>query len=1012
MNHLAQRSTHTRYAVSAPSPFAVRDVLLTLGLYLAKFSVCLVFALFVSSAELEAQPIQNPFNVTIPFRQNVNARNLFVPAAESLDSSKLLKVQMGHFVNAKGERVKLFGTLLSYGTCFPDSIQAIYLARRLHDLGMNCVRMRGWDYTWYLFNTGLNTTDTTFNADYIKRFDWFISQLKKQGIYVLLSQMAFLPKREDGVHQYDSITYSWLVQGFQYIDPDYQRAQKKFLRRLFNRVNPYTGLRYADEPTLALLTATDENSLSYYWNNDFLSSSAPMLPQYQLRYLDSLFSRYLRINLGVTSDEALKARWSYGPPDTANRVLDPGFEDLFTSPWQSNINSTNAQAAYISSDADKVEGSRSAVFKVLKGGSAAGDIQLLARGIKIEKGKQYTFKIWAKSPEAGRKIYVYLLRGSTPYTGYGLSASYALATGWKEYSTSFRSNSSDDNTLLIIQVGGYNSDVYIDKSSFREDSVVALRPGESIVSSVIGVRVANAPVSTKRILETGNFINLLQEQYYTMIRNFLRDSLKSKILVGGSVSNQNLNDVYTERNLDFSSSIGYRGAWAVAPSGSPWNNHWSVQKLLNVEDRYASNVASFARAKIKNKPTVVCGQFQIYPTPHLSELVSYLAPYAAYQDVDAFIVGDWNGSNNPVDLDSNWMTPQNIWEIKSQYTLQSFFPGVSALFSRNLVKPAVDAIAINFNTEQRMNIKWQQNGNYLLDNADQRMALFRRIEIDSFDAKVQTVLPHLVIPEFNSPSGLDMSNIQSDTKELQWNQTAGWMRVNTPQFISATGKLRSSIQSFDNISIEQLDSNAYLSYSWLSVDSLPITEAQTSLLTFATKAQNIGAQMEGDSSLWQGWGRGGVISSAARLRVSIRSDFDSLIVWPLDSLAQKKAVKIVATKSQSGKFSFELDQRQSPSLWYMVEQKRVVNAVSEQAAAGELRVFPNPVESQLSVRLPIESAEAELEISDALGRVIRRDHLVNGPIWTLDCRDLDGGLYALSIRVAERVFRGCFIQKR
>ncbi|MFM8179062.1 MAG: carbohydrate binding domain-containing protein, partial [Candidatus Kapaibacterium sp.] len=172
------------------------------------------------------------------------------------------------------------------------------------------------------------------------------------------------------------------------------------------------------------------------------------------------------------TDQSLLSAWGYGTPSGVNQFTDPGFEDLFTSPWQSQINTGNgAQAAYISSDADKVEGTRAAVFKILKGGRAASDVQLILTGLKCEKGKQYKFSIWMKSPEAGRKINVYLLRGSTPYTNYGLGTSVTLNAAWTEHSVSFTANSTDDNALLILQLGMYNSDVYLDKASLTEDAV-------------------------------------------------------------------------------------------------------------------------------------------------------------------------------------------------------------------------------------------------------------------------------------------------------------------------------------------------------------------------------------------------------------------------------------------------------------------------------------------------------------------------------------------------------------
>ncbi len=953
---------------------------------------------FIGLQPLVAQNPVNPFGITMPLRSPLNNQLLGTGIVRALDTSDYLHVQDGHIVRANGERARLIGTTLSYQSCFPDSAQAIALAQRFHDLGMNCVRFRGWD-TYYLTSTPYATSDTTFSEFYQLRFDWFIAQLSARGIQVLLSQTGLTPKSGDGVRQYDSIKYNWQTRVFQFVDADYQSFQRKFLRRFFRHVNPYTNREYRNEPALALYTATDENSLNYYWVQNFIENSVPILPQTQRYELDSLFAAYLKQKYSTVNDNVIAAAWSDGPTDTTNRFLDPGFEDLFTSPWQTNINTNNAQAAYTTSDADKVEGSRSAVFKVLKGGVNLNDIQLTLRGIKVEKGKQYTFTVWMKSSTAGHKVQAYLLRGSTPYTGYGLNSMFTLTNSWQMYSTTFRSNSADDNALLLLQLGGTTSDVYFDNSSFRESAAPALMPGESLGSNTIDVAIERSNVSTKRILETGAFINVLQERYYESLRSFLRDSLECHLLCGGSSWCQYLGDVYTERNLDFSSMNGYRGSWAVQGTGSPWNNHWSFANSLNVEDRYGSTIGGITRAKIRNKPLCITDEMQIYPSPHLNDLISFVPAYAQFQDADMIILGDWNGSGSASDLDSSWIKLDQIWEIKGQYALQSLFPSVSAAWKNALVAPAEEAIP------------------FLLDAADQRMAFFRRVEIDSFDAVQQSVLPHLVIPEFNGANGLDMSNIQSDTKELLWNQSAGWLHINTPRYVMASGRLKSGIHSFDGLTIEQTDNSSYATVSWLSLDSNAIADAPKSLITLSTKAHNRGAVIEGDTSLWQGWGSGSVQTQSCTMRFSLRSDFDSLSIQPLDSLGYPSGDRIEATKSVSGKFSFELDQSKTHALWFAVEQHTFASDVPWAQTETNIRCYPDPVRTVLHCSLSDAAFQnglsvenlADIRIVDVLGHSVDVDiHRGNRSI-DVDCHSLADGLYMIRMSANTRVVAMSFV---
>lgn len=59
--------------------------------------------------------------------------------------SGFVKVENGHFVDGKGERIRFFGTNLTFSSAFPDKKTAIIIAGRLRELGMNVVRFHHMD---------------------------------------------------------------------------------------------------------------------------------------------------------------------------------------------------------------------------------------------------------------------------------------------------------------------------------------------------------------------------------------------------------------------------------------------------------------------------------------------------------------------------------------------------------------------------------------------------------------------------------------------------------------------------------------------------------------------------------------------------------------------------------------------------------------------------------------------------------------------------------------------------
>ena len=59
--------------------------------------------------------------------------------------SGFLRNVNGQFVDGTGKRVRLFGFSLTGGSCFPQKNQALSVARRLAQLGVNAVRLHHMD---------------------------------------------------------------------------------------------------------------------------------------------------------------------------------------------------------------------------------------------------------------------------------------------------------------------------------------------------------------------------------------------------------------------------------------------------------------------------------------------------------------------------------------------------------------------------------------------------------------------------------------------------------------------------------------------------------------------------------------------------------------------------------------------------------------------------------------------------------------------------------------------------
>ena len=92
------------------------------------------------------------------------------------------------------------------------------------------------------------------------------------------------------------------MKGASIFDPRMIELQKDYATKLLTHRNPYTGLRYVDDPAIAVVETTNENSIFYFFRNADLS-----LPYYR----DALTMRWNRWLLDRYRDRAaVAAAWT------------------------------------------------------------------------------------------------------------------------------------------------------------------------------------------------------------------------------------------------------------------------------------------------------------------------------------------------------------------------------------------------------------------------------------------------------------------------------------------------------------------------------------------------------------------------------------------------------------------------------------------------------------------------------------------------------------------------------
>jgi hypothetical protein len=178
-----------------------------------------------------------------------------------------IKVEDGHLVFEDGTPAKFWGTNIVAGSCFPKKATADSIAKRLALMGCNLLRFHHMDADWAqpnIFGNGDNTL--SLDATNMDHLDYFIHVLKERGIYIFMDFLVHRDFKEgDGVANKPPDFGGKQVA---YFSEKLIQLQKQYAGQLVLHKNPYTGLRYIDEPAIIASEFINESSVFIHFSGD------------------------------------------------------------------------------------------------------------------------------------------------------------------------------------------------------------------------------------------------------------------------------------------------------------------------------------------------------------------------------------------------------------------------------------------------------------------------------------------------------------------------------------------------------------------------------------------------------------------------------------------------------------------------------------------------------------------------------------------------------------------------
>jgi hypothetical protein len=590
------------------------------------------------------------------------------------------------------KRIRFLGVNICGGSSFPRKEDADEISARLAKFGVNIVRFHHMDASWERFNIFDRTRGNTrhLNVEALGRLDYFISQLKENGVYVdlnLLVSRRFT--RADGLPaEIDEVDWKdQQVLGF-FFD-DVMELEKEYARLLLTHRNPYTGLTYAEDPAVAFVEIVNEQGLIHGW----LGGVIDRLPTVFKDALREKWNGYLASKYGSTS--RLLEAWRPGVEGLSEEIIGNGFFLRGLEGWVVEVHD-GAKTSY--GIIDGPLGVKVLAIKVLKLGTMSWNIQFNYPSLRVKAGETYLVRFKARA-DRQVKISVSIMQAHEPWKDLANRIELELTPEWRDYEIALVASASEENARLdISDLGAALAEYQFSSFSMMVFGGYSLREGENLEESTVNIFSLSefgkrTPAARKDWIE---FLYKLEEDYFTDLYDYLRHELGVKALIIGTILGCSTPNVMAR--LDVIDTHAY---WQhpVFP-GRPWDpRNWYVVNEPMLDRPVESTISRLALERIYGKPHLVSEYNHPFPNMYDAETSIVLSAYAALQDWDGIFLFDYGRLD---DWDSERI--RRYFDVDQHPVKMATLIPAHMIFVRGDVRPAEKIVTARLSREKEMEI--------------------------------------------------------------------------------------------------------------------------------------------------------------------------------------------------------------------------------------------------------------------------------------------------------------------
>jgi len=811
------------------------------------------------------------------------------------DSARLV-ARSGHFYRgdrpgsagfdqARLRRVRLWGVNLSFGANLPKHEDAPHVAGRLAMAGVNTVRCHHMDSAQWPRGLWNAQDGKTITPEALDRLDYFIDQLARHGIFVNInlhvgrahSRYLGLPEAN---RQYDKI--------YNIFTPELVDAQKKYARELLTHVNPYRNVRYADDPAVAIVEITNENSFFMWASEETLRT----LPPYYAEILQSKFNTWLTARYG--SDDNLRIAWSQGAGPLGGNLLSNGnFQTVTPGTGVPQNWHLEQHSGCKASVLPQHRGKEALRIEITKADEAQWHLQL-NQGYLFLTAEQYYTVIFEAASDMPRLIGCNVGQAHSPWKNLGLSRQVELGQEWQTYRFGFVAGADDDNARVNFAFSGSTIPFYLANVEFRPGGRVAMYGDESIQAGTVALFVDSE--TPARTLDRMCFLAETEKAYFDDMRGFIRNDLGSRALVTGTVVFGPLG-LYAQSDMDFIDTHAY---WQHPRfPGRPWDrNNWIVEQKPMTDYPAEATLFQLAARRLAGKPFTVSEYNHPAPLDSQAECVPMMASFAAAQDWDG--VWLYTYSHTSDSWDRQYLN--SYFDIDTNPAKWGFMRAGAAIFREGVLTPLEGHLVAVLSRSS--------------DVVQQLAQLHLKHDRDMLDlvsflcgATHQKLLSNQLYASLRPSSGEEQT--EKSFTELIWSVEDG-----KGLYIAhgGAGVLAGDAARFERC---QIDEPAYAVITATPLDGVPWWRSRKILITACGRCENMGMKFSKDRrTVGSEWGHGPVQIETVKGAIEIPGGN-----WRCQALGPDGLAKTdVPVRSENDSNYIDLSP-QYGTMWYLLRKE-------------------------------------------------------------------------------------------